>query len=267
MLIGGTEIYLGGSIMNDLRRSLKRGENVFGTFLRFSDPAIVEILGYSGFDFVIIDLEHGSLDIPQAENIVRAAQVAKIVPIIRVRENNSSLIARALDIGAAGVQVPHITSEEDAQDAVTAARFYPEGRRGVCRFARAAYYTHLDKYEYFNKANSENLIILQIEGVKGIDNLDKILMVKGIDMIFIGPYDLSQSLGLPGDVNNQLVIQKMQEVINMAIDSGVAVGTFVDDVANAIKWTSIGVQYLAYSVDVGMFYQSASLFINQLKSK
>ncbi len=267
MLIGGAEIYLGGSIMNDLRKSLNRGETVFGSFLRFSDPAITEILGYSGFDFVIIDLEHGSLDITQAENIVRAAQLAKIVPIIRVRENNSSLIARALDIGAIGVQVPHITSEEDAQDAVNAARFYPEGSRGVCRFGRAADYTHLDKYEYFKKANLENLVIVQIEGEKGIGNLDKTLKVKGIDVIFIGPYDLSQALGLLGDVNNQLVIQKMQEVINMVRGSGVAVGTFADDVATAIKWTSLGVQYLAYSVDVGMFYQSASFFINQLKSK
>ena len=109
------------------------------------------------------------------------------------------------------------------------------------------------------------MIIAHIEGVEGINNLEEILSVAGIDVIFIGPYDLSQSLGIPGQVNHKLVIQKMEEVIKMCQKNNKAVGTFADDVKTAKKWVSLGVQYLSFSVDAGILYETSRKIVEKLK--
>lgn len=241
---------------NKLKRLIKEGGVVVGPFMKITDPAVMEIAGYAGFNFVIIDTEHGPVSIETAQNLVRAATYAEISPIIRVKNNDPATILRALDIGAEGVEVPHISSKEDAVKAVRATKFAPVGERGVCRFVRAAQYSALDRFKYFETANKETMVILHIEGVEGINNLERILSVKGVDIIFIGPYDLSQSLELPGQVNHPLVTEKMNHVISSTRKKGVAVGTFVDDVETARKWINLGVQYIGFSVDVGIFYEA-----------
>ena len=138
--------------------------------------------------------------------------------------------------------------------------------RVICRYVRAANYSSMDKFKYFKSANEETMIIAHIEGVEGINNLDEILSVSGMDVIFIGPYDLSQSLGIPGQVNHPLVTEKMKEVILKCKQSKVAVGTFADDIETAKSWVSLGVQYLAFSVDVGILYEASENIIRGLKS-
>ena len=123
----------------------------------------------------------------------------------------------------------------------------------------------MDKFEYFKCANKETMIIAHIEGVEGIKNLDEILSVQGIDVIFIGPYDLSQSLGIPGEVNHPLVVEKMQEVILKCKENNVAVGTFADDIKTAKSWVSLGIQYMAFSVDVGILYEVSKQIVKKLK--
>ena len=130
------------------------------------------------------------------------------------------------------------------------------GKENEINYVRAAKYSSMDKSEYFKYANENTLVIIHIEGMEGIENLDKILEVDGIDVIFIGPYDLSQSLGIPGDVNNIKVEEKMKEVVNKASAKGKIVGTFVDDIESAKKWKSLGIQYMSYAVDVGIIYDS-----------
>jgi len=147
-----------------------------------------------------------------------------------------SLIGEVLDIGAGGVQVPQVTTRDEAEVVVRSARFAPAGKRGVCRFVRAADYSALDRYAYFRAANTA-LLIIQLEGRDALENLDAILDVAGIDVIFIGPYDLSQSLGVPGQVDHPLVEEKMLEVA-------------------ARTWQARGVRYVSYSVDMGLFYDA-----------
>jgi len=125
----------------------------------------------------------------------------------------------------------------------------------------------MDKFKYFKSANDETMIIAHIEGVKGINNLDEILLVSGIDVIFIGPYDLSQSLGIPGEVNHPLVVEKMKEVILKCKENKVAVGTFADDVKTAKSWISLGIQYMSFSVDVGILYEASKNIINKFKNQ
>jgi len=226
---------------NYLKESLKEGKNVYGPFMKFTDPAAVEIMGFAGFDFVIIDAEHGPISMQSTQNMIRAAETANITPIIRVSSNDEALILRALDIGAQGIEIPQINSKSQAIKAVKSVKYSPQGERGVCRYVRAANYSSMDKFEYFKSANEETMIIAHIEGVEGVNNLNEILSVPGIDVIFIGPYDLSQSLGIPGEVNHPLVTERMKEVILKCKENKISVGTFADDVKTAKFWVSLGV--------------------------
>ena len=250
---------------NNLKKVLKEGKNVFGPFMKFTDPAAVEIMGFAGFDFVIIDAEHGPISMQSAQNMIRAAESVNITPIIRVANNDEALILRALDIGAQGIEIPQINSKSQAIKAVKSVKYSPQGERGVCRYVRAANYSSMDKFKYFKSANNETMIIAHIEGVEGINNLDEILSVPGIDVIFIGPYDLSQSLGIPGEVNNPLVTEKMKEVVLKCKENKVSVGTFADDIKTAKFWVSLGVQYMSFSVDVGILYEATKQIVKKLK--
>jgi len=250
---------------NNLKEVLKEGKNVFGPFMKFTDPAAVEIMGFAGFDFVIIDAEHGPISMQSAQNMIRAAETVNITPIIRVSSNDEALILRALDIGAQGIEIPQINSKSQAIKAVKSVKYSPQGERGVCRYVRASNYSSMDKFKYFKSANEESMIITHIEGVEGINNLDEILSVPGIDVIFIGPYDLSQSLGIQGQVNNSLVVEKMKEVVLKCKQSKIAVGSFADDIQTAKKWISLGIQYMSFSVDVGILYDISKTIVNKLK--
>jgi len=251
---------------NRLKKILREGKVAIGPFMKFSDPAAVEIAGYAGFDFVIIDLEHGPLSIERAQDLVRAAELVGVTPVIRVSENSSSTILRALDIGAQGVEVPHILTGEDAKRAVEAARFSPEGERGVCRFVRAAAYSHLDRYQYFKKSNEEIIVIVHIEGLEGIANLKDIVEVSGLDILFLGPYDLSQSCKVPGQIDHPMVVEKMQRAVEIARKREVVVGTFVETRDEAKKWIKAGVRYISFSVDVGIYYQACARIVEGLRS-
>ena len=249
---------------NKLKKALHEGKTVFGPFMKLSDPAVVEIFGHAGFDFVIIDLEHGPLSTETAQNMVRAAELAGITPIIRVSENDPGQISRALDIGAQGVQVPHITTGAEANKVIEAAKFSPAGERGVCRFVRAASYSAMDRGDYFKSANNNTLVIAMIEGTEGVQNIDEILETPGVDVIFIGPYDLSQSLGLIGQVSHPKVFEELKKVADKANVRGIAVGTFADSIESAKTYQGLGIKYISYSVDVGIIYEAAKQTMNQL---
>lgn len=240
-------------------------EPVFGVFSKTKDPAFIEIMGYAGFDFVIIDLEHGPNTIQAAQDLVRAAELTGLAPIIRVKDDFPPLIGEALDIGAWGIEVPQINSRKNAQELIQVAKFAPMGMRGVCRFVRAAEYTNTDKKEYLKKSN-ESIVIIHLEGQDAINNLEEILKVPGIDVVFIGPYDLSQSMGIPGEVDHPDLVKKVREVVEICKKRNMLVGTFVDNQEQARKWVTAGVHYIAYSVDVGIFYDKCNEIVKGLNS-
>ncbi len=225
---------------------------VVGPFMKTCDPAFVEASGYAGFDFAILDMEHGPASLKMMENNVRAAQISGLLPVIRVRDKDPETISQALDIGAAGIQIPQIRNASEVREVVSSARFYPHGERGVCRFVRAAHYSSMERNEYFAAAN-QMLLILQLEGEEAISNIDEIISENGYDVLFVGPYDLSQSLGVPGDVTNPIVVDAISGIVEKARSHGKVVGLFVDRIDTALFWKSKGVQYLSYSVDVGIY--------------
>ncbi|MGD9567956.1 MAG: HpcH/HpaI aldolase/citrate lyase family protein [Sedimentibacter sp.] len=252
---------------NDRIKSFKeklKNSYTFGPFSKTSDPTFIEILGHAQFDFVILDLEHGPNSVETLQNLIRAAQVSDILPIVRVKENNLSIIGEVLDIGAAGIQIPKVENADQARMLISQAKFAPSGNRGVCRFVRAAEYSAQDRFEYFRDADNI-VVILQIEGQQAISQLDEILKVDGIDLIFIGPYDLSQSIGIPGQIDHPLVTEKMMEIIDLCNKHNIVVGTFVDNMENAARWKKAGIKYLAYSVDTGIFYEASRDLSDKLK--
>lgn len=251
---------------NRIQREISEGKHVVGPFLKLDNPAIVEIMGKAGFNYVIIDCEHGPTDVLAAENMVRAAKLVGISPVIRVSANDAVMISRALDIGADAVQVPQISTKEDAEAVVKAAKFAPLGLRGSCLYVRAAEYSHLDKKEYFKKANKETMVIIHIEGEEGAENIDEILTVDGIDVIFVGPYDLSQSLGIPGEVHHPKVVTLMEEVVKKSRAKGKTVGSFVESPEGAHKWIDLGVQYISYGGDTGIIYKACRDIVQQITS-
>lgn len=249
-------------LLAQFRRKLADGF-VLGPFCKTTDPAFVEIMGHCGFDFVILDLEHGPVSVQNLQNLIRAAELAGIVPIVRVKEDRLSSIGESLDTGAAGIQAPQVTTAEDAARIVQHAKFAPEGMRGVCRFVRAAHYSSQDRFEYFADAN-RNLVVVQLEGAEALHNVEEILDVQGIDIVFIGPYDLSQSLGVPGKTADPVVTEKMQEIVTACKHKKRAVGTFVDTPEDAARWIDAGVSYVSYSVDVGLFTDACKRVVSTI---
>lgn len=250
---------------NNLKRKLQRGEMVVGPFVNCSYPAFIEIVGMAGFDFAIVDMEHGPLSVETAEDLCRAGQLAGLDPIVRVSANDAPQIQRALDIGSAGVQVPQIETRAQAEAVVRAARYAPLGMRGISLFTRAGDYTVFGTEGLTDGLNEEQLVIIHIEGVRGLENLDEIVTVPGIDVVFLGPYDLSQSFGIPGQVNDPRVVQGMEAAVVKIRAAGKAAGTFAADADTAKRWMGAGVQYLSLGVDVGIFAAACRGLVSQVK--
>lgn len=242
---------------------LAKGEPVYGPFMKATDAAFVECAGHAGFDFVILDMEHGPAGFSDLQNLIRGAEAAGVLPVVRTYDSSEIAIGKALDLGAKGIQVPQIRSAEEAGDVVKAAKFFPQGERGVCRFVRAARYSATPRNEYFERAN-EALVILQVEGKQVLNELDGILGVEGLDILFTGPYDLSQSLGVPGQVSHPSVIEAVKHITARAKAAGVVTGVFCDTFEAAALWRNAGIQYLSYSVDTGIYTDACAHIVRRL---
>lgn len=183
---------------NRVKELWREGKASIGTWLALGSPIVSEIVANVGFDWVVIDTEHGAIDIETTQSIIQAILTTNVVPIIRVPWNDPALIKRALDAGGYGVVVPMVNSKEDAEKAVQASRYPPIGLRSVGG-PRFRLYGGLD---YFEHANEEILVIVQIEHKDAVKNIDEILSVPGIDAYFIGPNDLAASLGVKLGLDN-----------------------------------------------------------------
>jgi len=220
-----------------------------GVFCELPTPASIEIIGAAGWDFVIVDCEHAPITAQMLPDFIRASDAARIPAIVRVPENNAAAIQQALDAGASGVQIPQISSVEAARAAVSAARFHPVGQRGFNPFVRAARYSAEPVSDFVRRSNSNITVVLQIESAEGVRVVDHILEIPGIDVLFIGPYDLSQSLGIPGQTSDPRVYAAGEEIVAKAARRNVRVGVFTNSDLEADRWKQIGIRYLCYSVD------------------
>jgi 2-keto-3-deoxy-L-rhamnonate aldolase RhmA len=207
-------------LRNELKRRLKKGEQVVGTWITVESPMATEMLSTLGFDYFVFDTEHSPLDIYQAQTLMQAMRGdSKTTPIVRVNWNDLVQIKRALDIGAYGVLVPWVNNKEEAEMAVKATRYAPNGLRG-CGPRRAGMFDS----DYLKTADDEILVICQIETKEAVDNIEEIASVEGIDVTYIGPSDLSASYGYLGNPSNPEVQAAIDKVYNATYDAGKATG-------------------------------------------
>lgn len=212
---------------NKLKTILRQGRPICGCMIQGYMPALAEIAGLAGFDFLFLDAEHSTLSVTDCENMVRAAEARGIVPLVRVPNCAPDTILRYLDCGAMGVILPGISNGEEARAAVRAAKYHPMGDRGLNGVRASDYGMTRPLAEYTAEANRETMVLAIIENREAIDNIDDILATDGIDGIILGASDLSQSLGVPGQGRHPLVLEAKERFKQAGQASGKPFGTVV----------------------------------------
>lgn len=230
-----------------LRDRLRRGPPLLATFSIIASVEVVEMIGLAGFDAVILDMEHGPYGVQALGPLILAARARGLFPVARVRTNEASLIGAALDAGAAGVLVPQVPSADAALAAVSAARFAPEGSRGANPWVRAADFTAGP--DWFSRANQDVAVMVMIEGKEGVQAVPEVLNTPTLDAVFLGPVDLSHALGVPGQTEHPLVLERVERVVAQAAERGMAVAVFAPTPKAARRWLDRGVRFVAVGVD------------------
>lgn len=193
---------------NLMKEKLCAGKPVYGVSVMIPSPQIVEMIAAAGFDWVLLDCEHGTITLESVELMAMAAEASGITAIARPVSRSPEHILQVLDRGVMGVQVPHVNTAADAREVVAAVKFHPLGKRSIAAGTRAAVYdAHGSLADYISAANDATLIAVQIEDHEAVENLDELLKVDDIDVFFVGPSDLSQSMGFPGDPKAPSVAQ------------------------------------------------------------
>lgn len=227
----------------------KKGQVSIGSWLTIPHPSIAEIMAKSGFDWLVVDMEHSPIGISEAEEMIRVIHLCGLPALVRVGEINSSLIKRVMDSGASGVIVPMVNTQEQARQAVEAVKYPPAGKRGVGLARAQGYGTSFEEYKQW--VEKESTVIVQIEHIEAVENMDAILSVDGIDGFIVGPYDLSGSLGIPGDFEDERMLKALEKVKRVAAKTDILAGYHVvqpqpEQIQEKIKE---GYTFIAYSVD------------------
>ena len=231
-------------ISNPMKRKLLAGQPAFGVSVMFPSPHIVDMVGRLGFDWVLIDCEHGSISVESVELMVLAAEAAGITPIARPSVNSFEAIGQLMDRGVMGVQVPHVNNAEDARRAVEAVKYHPLGDRGLAAGVRSAAYGYgMSMSEYAENSNVETLVCVQLEEGRAVENVEQILRVEGVDVFFVGPSDLSQSLGYPGRPDTPVVREAIEHVFATVKAAGKISGSAGHTDAT-VRYLDQGVTYL-----------------------
>jgi 4-hydroxy-2-oxoheptanedioate aldolase len=235
------------SDLRSLRSILAEGRRLLGTFCVIPSADVIEIIALSDLDFVIIDMEHGPFGLETVRTGLMAARAHGLRAVVRVRTAEAALVGAALDVGADGVLVPQVGSADAARAVVEAARFAPEGARGANPWVRAARYGATT--DWFAAANRDVAVMVMIEGAAGISALPEILRVPGLDGVFLGPVDMSHSLGVPGQIDHPSVRAALEEAAAAASARNLATAVFAPDEAHARTWWELGIQLVACGVD------------------
>jgi len=237
------------NIHNQTKAKLQAGETVAGCFVRYPSPALVEFVGYLGWDFIIFDGEHGSLMPQDVEAMAMAAELRGVTPFVRATTNQAHVILRFLDAGPLGIHIPWVNSAAEAEAAVQSVKYHPRGKRGLAGVRAAKYGQEGPLSEYIEVANRETLVVIHIETITAVEQIDTIAAVDGVDVIFIGPTDLSHSMGLAGQFNHPDVQDAIRRVSEAVDRVQPALGAFIGNPADIPHWRSLGVRYIATGLE------------------
>ena len=245
-----------------LRKRLQQGELVLGTILSLNSPAVAEILSQIGFDWIFIDAEHSTLDSHHLQAIFQAT--GELVPcVVRLPALDEIVVKKTLDAGAAGLIVPQVNTAEQAEQLVKWGRYYPEGSRGL-GFGRIQGYG-LKVGEYLESANESILLCVQAESAEAVKNIEAIVRVRGLDAVLVGPYDLSASMGLPGQVDHPDVKAAIRHVAKVCQEVGMPIGIFGLTALAVKPYIERGFRFIVAGVDTIMLGNAAQDLLKQLR--
>ncbi|MYD96831.1 MAG: 2-dehydro-3-deoxyglucarate aldolase [Gammaproteobacteria bacterium] len=221
------------------RARLLAGEPLLGAFVNIESPTAVEMLAVAGMDFLMVDGEHGPIGPAEAVEMIRAAEARRIPVLSRVGENTQQVMAKYLDAGALGTMTPLVSSREDARRAVDSVKYPPLGKRGLAGVRANDFETPPD---YVAKANDATVVVVQVETRAGIDRADEIIATEGVDVVFLGPSDLSVALGVPGETKHPSVLDAIASLTEKIVAAGKAAGTIARTSEDVAYWLERGVQ-------------------------
>jgi len=236
-------------VIRRLMEKLEGGGVAYGTWVTMPNPEVVEALSYLPLDWLLLDMEHAPLTIRDVEFMLMAIRRDDLIPIVRVPWNDFVVIKQVLDVGALGVMVPYVNSGEEALRVVKAVRYPPEGIRGVGP-RRCARYGLMDLREYYEKLSRNILVIVQVETAEAIRNLEEILAVDGVHGVFVGPNDLTASLGVFRDFSNPAYIEALKRVASLTRKAGKIAGIMTSGAEDALEKVSMGFNFIALSSDI-----------------
>jgi 2-keto-3-deoxy-L-rhamnonate aldolase RhmA len=252
--------------MPELRHRLHQGEVLLGQMvLELFSPGIGPMLAASGMDFVIFDMEHGRCDITLLAEMVASCRGTGIFPIARVPDVAYAPLSRPLDIGARGVMVPRVETRKQAEEVVSALRYAPEGKRGVALGLAHDLY-QAGGADFFAQANDQTLVILLLETQTAFDNLEEIVSVPGVDVAWVGHYDLTVSMGIPAQFEHPRFLAAMDTLVAACVRHGVAPGFLPATPELARHWISKGFRMISLGSDIGMFLSSMRNFRAQVEA-
>lgn len=241
---------------NFLKEKLKSGRVVVGTWAWIPSEVVADIVAASGLDFIVIDREHGPVSFETAQRMVMACESRGVSPLVRVSGPAASEILRSLEIGAHGLHVPGVSDAHELMEAVKHCKYPPAGDRGFSPFTRAYGYSHENSKKTHERANESTLLAVHVENLEAAQNLDEILKIKALDIVFIGLYDLSKSMGRPGEVESPVVQRVVSDLTRRILRAGKFPGTIVTNGRQLKRMMSLGIRYLTYSADCQMLLGS-----------
>ncbi len=247
-------------------KSILQGLSI-GSWIQLGHPAVAEIMASAGFDWLSIDLEHSTITLREAEDLIRVIDLKGVVPFVRLASNNPEQIKRVMDAGSHGVIVPMVKSKEEACAAVQAVKYPPQGERSI-GLARAQGYG-ADFNRYFDWQRDQSLVVVQIEHIDAVNDLESILTVPGVDAYIVGPYDLSGSLGMPGEFQAPQFLEAMEQVRAVSRQLQVPGGVHIvePDPQALEECIAQGNQFIAYGVDTRMLDTACRQGLQRLSSK
>ncbi|MGA2991011.1 MAG: aldolase/citrate lyase family protein [Candidatus Korobacteraceae bacterium] len=252
---------------NKVKRALLEGEVQIGTWVTtLRTPQIAQMIATAGFDFMYIDMEHSCLSMETVGDLCFAALAAGLVPIVRPSAKDPHLLTRPLDNGAMGLLIPHVDTREEITAVVKAIRFPPLGERGMNLMGPHTGFGRAKGDEYVKSTHAETLLLVQIESEKGINNLDQILSVDGVDGAVIGRADLSTDLGLPGQTNHPEIVRRVEMLIAACQRHKKIPGLLVQDTASAKEWIAKGVRLVPYANEVSLLVNAGARAVGEIRS-
>jgi len=248
-----------------LKNKINSGALTVGSWITLGHPAIAEILAKAGFDWLVVDLEHSVINIDVAGDLIRVIDLCGVAPLVRLTSNNPDQIKRVMDAGAHGIIVPMVNTADEARHAVAATRYGPQGIRGV-GLARAQGYGN-NFLDYLKWQKDEPIVIVQIEHIDAIDNLEEILSVSGVDGFIIGPYDLSCSMGIPGEFDDENFVNTLNDIKDTGHKLNVPAGIHIvePDLKKLESSVTEGYTFIAYSVDIRVLDAGVRQGLDKLK--